>query len=97
MALRTPMRPSATPMLRWKLLRPAVHRPFSSCKALWHSSSANDSPLVETSVVGSFLFRLDADGKPRVALFRRSGQVKTYKYARTSSPFSSLLLFSRRQ
>lgn len=40
--------------------------------------------LKKRAVAGSFLFRYIDDGsgkKPQVALFRRSGEVRTYQYA----------------
>jgi len=49
--------------------------------------STSTPAVKKRSVVSSFIFKFDGtpDGKPQVALFRRSDKVSTYRYV---SPFS---------
>ncbi|KAI1353878.1 hypothetical protein F5Y01DRAFT_275614 [Xylaria sp. FL0043] len=54
----------------------------SSSSSYSSSSSGQESPLEKRVVVGSFIFKIpDGDrAQAKVALFRRSGMVKTYKH-----------------
>lgn len=54
--------------------------------ALGESAQNSDRGLKKRSVVSSFIFKLEgtSDGQPKVALFRRSDKVSTY---RSAAPF----------
>ena len=58
-------------------------RPVFVPTVRWNSSKTPPDvqpPLTKRAVVGSFLLKRDAqDGRPKVALFRRTDKVNTYR------------------
>jgi hypothetical protein len=76
---RSPIRSIGTslPFVSFRQIQlPSIHRRAISTT----SSLRSPEELTKRTVVGSFLLKRDAaDGRPKVALFRRTDKVNTYK------------------
>ncbi len=68
--------------VRHRLSRWAYHRNISTRTDKAMATAAASAPLKKRSVVSSFIMQFPEPGHggaPRVALFRRSGKVNTYR------------------
>lgn len=84
--------PSLVPLRSW--CKSTSHLAFSTRVPLTRRFSTATPLLTRHAVAGSFIFKFsanDASKTPQVALFRRSGEVKTYPYV---IPYTLCLLTS---